>query len=138
MTASQVAANYLLGPCRPPNPPGAIAFATVSNVTMEAGITLALTISAADPNMPALPIVFDLLASPAGAAVGPVSGIFTWRPATAQADSTNLISIRAANNATPPLTATQQFLVIVKPLAAPAISANPICSSSSAPKPSAN
>ncbi len=123
MSADQIAANYLFGPWTLPPAPQVISFAAISNVTVNAGVTLTLTNSATDPNLPPLPITFDLLSSPAGASIEAGTGIFTWRPAVSQADTTNLISIRAANNATPALSATQSFLVTVNPLATPGISA---------------
>jgi hypothetical protein len=121
LTASQVATNYLFGPWTLPVAPEAIAFAAISNVTLNAGVTVTVTNSATDPNLPPLPIAFSLLSAPAGAALNSNSGIFTWRPAVAQADTTNLISIQAANNGAPGLSATQSFYVTVRPLNSPTV-----------------
>ena len=49
LTASQVQSNYLFGPWLLPAAPKAIAFAAVSNVTANAGVTVTITNSAADP-----------------------------------------------------------------------------------------
>ena len=62
------------------------------------------------------------MSAPTNAAIDANSGIFTWRPAVAQADTTNLVSIQAANNATPGLSATQSFYVTVRPLNSPTVS----------------
>jgi len=122
LTASQVASNYLFGPWKLPATPKAISFAAISNVTLNAGVTLTITNSATDPNLPPLPVTFSLLSGPAGATVGSGSGVFTWRPAVAQANTTNLISIQAANNGTPVLSATQSFFATVNPLNRPVVS----------------
>ena len=122
LTASQVATNYLFGPWALPATPKAIAFAAVSNVTVNAGVTVTVTNSATDPNLPPLPVTFSLLSAPAGAAIDAGSGIFNWRPAAAQANTTNQISIQAANNGTLGLSATQSFYVTVRPLNSPTAS----------------
>ncbi len=121
MTASQVASNYLFGPWTLPAAPKAISFASITNVAVNAGVTLTLTNSATDPNLPPLPVTFSLLSAPTGAVVNASSGIFIWRPAVAQANTTNLVSIRAANNGTPVLSATQSFYATVKPLNRPVV-----------------
>jgi carbonic anhydrase/acetyltransferase-like protein (isoleucine patch superfamily) len=122
LTASQVATNYLFGPWTLPAAPKAIAFAAISNVTVNAGVTVTITNSATDPNLPPLPITFNLLSAPTNAAIDAGSGIFSWRPAANQANTTNLVSIQAANNASPGLSATQSFYVTVRPLNAPTVS----------------
>ena len=119
LTADQVASNYLFGPWTLPAAPKAITFAAISNVTVNSGVTLTVTNSATDPDVPPLPTSFSLLSAPMGAAIDASSGTFIWRPAVAQADTTNLISIRAANNGTPGLSATQSFYVTVRPLNSP-------------------
>ena len=123
LTANQVASNYLFGPWLFPALPKSISFAALSNVTVHAGVTLTLTNSATDPNLPPLPVTFSLLNAPTGAVVNPVNGIFTWRPAVAQANTTNLISLQAANHASPALNATQSFYATVKPLNPPVVGA---------------
>ncbi len=120
MTAGQVMTNYLFGPWLL-NFPKAILFAPISNATLNAGMTLAVTNSASDPNLPPLPVSFSLLSAPAGAVIDANSGIFSWRPGTAQANTTNLILVMAANNATPALTVTQSFSVVVRPLNPPTV-----------------
>ena len=121
LTASQVVTNYLFGPWMLPAASPSLTFAAVSNVTVNAGVTLTVTNSATDPNVPPLPITFSLLSSTPGAAIDAISGIFTWRPTVAQADTTNLFSIQAANNGTPGLSTTQNFYVTVRPLNSPTV-----------------
>lgn len=121
MSASQVASNYLRGPWTFPAAPQAIAFAPISNVTASVGVPLVITNAATDPNQPPLPLTFSLLSPLDGAAIDAASGLFTWRPAVAQADTTNLITLQVANNGMPGLTATQSFVVRVNPVALPGV-----------------
>lgn len=121
MTPSQVAANYLFGPWTPPGGNGIVTLASVPNATVAPGVTLSFTNVATDPNQPPLPLTFSLLNAPPGAAVNFTNGVFTWRPAIAQANTTNLITLLAQNSATPALTATQHFVVTVTSVAAPTI-----------------
>jgi acyl-[acyl carrier protein]--UDP-N-acetylglucosamine O-acyltransferase len=120
MTASQVASNYLLGPWTPPVAPKAISFAAISNVTLHCGVTFTITNSATDPNQPPLPLTFSLLKAPAGSVLDSNSGVFNWRPAVAQANTTNLINLQVFNNAMPALAATQSFTAVVLPINPPA------------------
>jgi hypothetical protein len=121
MSASQVASNYLHGPWTLPAAPQAIAFAPIANMTARVGVPLVITNAATDPNQPPLPLTFSLLSPLAGAAIDADSGLFTWRPAVAQADTTNLITLQVANNGMPGLTATQSFVVRVNPVAWPGV-----------------
>jgi hypothetical protein len=90
--------------------------APISNRTVIAGATLAITNSAAYPDAPPLPLTYSLLTSPAppaGASINASTGVFTWRPAIAQSGSTNTLGVIASDNGTPSLSATQSFLVTV-------------------------
>ena len=51
--------------------------------------------------------------APAGAAVNATNGIFTWTPTEAQGPATNIISVIATDNSSPPRTATNTFTVVV-------------------------
>lgn len=103
--------------------------AVVSNRVIGAGQLLTLTNSATDLETNAL--TFALLTSPTGMTLGASSGILSWRPAVAQANSNHLVRLRVTDNGLPNLSATQQFNVLVNPLATPfvapaAISSNRI------------
>lgn len=121
MTASQVATNFLFGPVTLPAGPQIIRLAPIPNAIVNPGVTLAYTNFAIDPNLPPLPLSFSLLSGPTGAVLNATSGVFTWRPSMAQANTTNPISVIAANHANPALTATQSFSVTVNPVVLPAI-----------------
>ena len=101
----------------PPNFTGA-----PGNYTLLAGRTLTLTNQAADADMPTQTLTWSLLSPPAGAAINPSNGIFSWRPAIAQSPSTNHFSVQVADNGTPMMTATQNLMVTVLRPQMPALS----------------
>ncbi len=79
------------------------------------GQLLTFTNSATDNNVPPRPLVFSLgTGAPTKATINPSTGVFQWRPTASQAPSTNVISVVVTDNATPPLSATQQFTVFVR------------------------
>ncbi len=121
MTSDQVTANYLLGPWTLPDAPKVITFAAISNVTLNSGVTLNVTNSATDPDQPPLPLTFSILAGPSNATINASSGLFAWRTAVVQANSTNTITLKVQNNASPGLSATQRFVATVNPVSTPSI-----------------
>ncbi len=56
--------------------------------------TLAFTISATDPDLPPDPLTYSLVDPPAGAAIDPVSGAFSWTPSETQGPETYTITVR--------------------------------------------
>jgi hypothetical protein len=122
MTASQVSANYQFGPSEFPLASKTLTFAPIADATLNPGAVLNVTNNATDPNQPPLPLTFSLLNAPAGATIDASSGIFTWRPIIAQANTTNLITLKVENNFSPSLTATQSFTVVVNLVVAPGLS----------------
>ena len=99
------------------------AFTTsATNVTILAGRTLTFTNTASDPDQPAQTLTWSLPAPPVGAVINPGSGIFSWRPAIAQAPATNAIAVQVADNGSPMLAATQTFTVTVQPPRPPGLS----------------
>jgi len=96
---------------------------TAGNQVINPGQTLVLTNTATDPNQPAQTLAFTLPVGPAGAALNPTNGILNWRPLIAQANSTNPLSLVVSDNGSPSLSATQSFLVTVRPITVPKISA---------------
>ncbi|HYG22970.1 MAG TPA: putative Ig domain-containing protein [Verrucomicrobiae bacterium] len=83
------------------------------------GSTLSVTNVATDPDLPWQNLAFALEAAPAGAAIDTNSGIVTWRPAVADAGTTNVFTVRVFDNGSPSLGATQSFTGIVLPPAQP-------------------
>ena len=93
----------------------------IPNQSIIAGQTLLVTNSASDPNVPPLPLSFSLPQAPAGASIGSNSGIFTWRPMISQSPSTQSIAVAVSDNSMPPLSATQNFNVVVAKPATPTL-----------------
>ncbi len=121
MPASQVASNFLFGPSLPGSA-NAIAFAAISNITVNPGTPVQVQSSASDPDQPPLPLTFSLVNPPATASIDPATGLFSWQPSVADANTTNVITIKAQNNATPGLSATRSFTVTVNGIPSPVIS----------------
>jgi hypothetical protein len=97
--------------------------AAVTNWTIGVGVTLSITNSATDSDVPTQTLAFSLLAAPTNAVLNTNSGVLTWRPLVTQANSTNTFTVKVADNGAPSQSATQSFIVTVSPLASPQISA---------------
>lgn len=116
LTDEQVAANYAAGPSINHAP----VLAAVADQFVGAGMTLTLTNTATDEDSWQT-LTYGLATAPAGASIGGDTGIFTWRPAIHQADSTNLVTVTVADNGSPSFTNVMSFLVKVTPISAPEI-----------------
>jgi len=95
---------------------------TASNQVINPGQTLVITNTASDPNQPAQTLAFTLPGAPAGAALNSTNGLLIWRPVIAQANTTNPLSMVVSDNGSPSLSATQSFIVTVRPVILPRIS----------------
>jgi hypothetical protein len=84
------------------------------NRTIAALTTLNVANTATDTDIPAQTLTYQLVAPPAGAAISS-SGIITWTPASTQAPSTNVITTVVTDSGSPPLSATNNFTVVVVP-----------------------
>lgn len=93
----------------------------LANTNLIAGQTLIASNSAVDPYAPPRTVTWSLAGVPAGVAIGPASGVLTWRPTIAQSDTTYSFAIIATDNGSPGLSATQYVLVTVLPPATPTI-----------------
>lgn len=100
-----------------PNP--APVLTAITNRTINAGVTLNITNNATDSGAPPQTLTFSLLNAPAYATLNASNGIFTWRPRVSQAHTTNLVTVRVADDGTPNLSATNSFTVTVNALAQP-------------------
>jgi glucuronoarabinoxylan endo-1,4-beta-xylanase len=99
-------------------------FAGLGDQTINPGITLAVTNSAADTNVPMPALTYALLIGPTNATLNATNGVFTWRPLLSQANSVNEISVQAAVSGVPALSATNSFEITVNPVVAPGVSAS--------------
>jgi hypothetical protein len=95
--------------------------AAIGNQTVNVGQIIAFTASATDTDLPPQTLTFNLPSAPANATLS-TSGNFFWRPDVSQSGTTNFISLEVADNGTPALSATQNFAVVVAPLAPPSVS----------------
>jgi len=84
------------------------------NRTIAALATLTVTNTATDADPPPQTLTYQLLSPPAGAAINS-SGVITWTPSIDQASTTNTITTVVTDNGSPPLSATNDFLVTVNP-----------------------
>jgi len=85
--------------------------APISDGIVAVNQTLTLTNEASDLDGDAL--TFSLTTKPAGASITPGTGVLTWTPTCAQGSTTNHFEVVVTDNGTPPLSASQQFQVIV-------------------------
>jgi hypothetical protein len=100
-------------------------FAPVSGQTVNPGVTVLITNSVTDPDVPGQTLTFSLLAAPANATLTTLNAsnaLFAWRPLISQADSTNAIAIKVSDNGTPALSATNNFIITVNPASQPTLS----------------
>lgn len=93
----------------------------VMDQVINAGVTLVLTNAATDPNVPPQTLTFSLLNGPTNSTLDASSGVLSWRPLVSQADTTNVITVRVADDGSPSLIATNSFTVRVNPLSQPVL-----------------
>jgi hypothetical protein len=90
--------------------------APIANRTVHAGSVIAFAVSASDPDIPANTLTFSLdPGAPPGASIHPQTGLFSWTPADAEAGAVFSISVRVADNGSPPLSDSKLFTVAVAP-----------------------
>src|SRR5664280_3285872 len=108
---------------RPNTPP---VLSALSDQTIYANSLLTFTASATDTDQPPQSLTFSLgTGAPAGPSLTS-GGVFTWTPTTAQAPSTNTISVIVQDSGQPQMSATNSFNVVVyRPNTPPVLSAIP-------------
>jgi hypothetical protein len=81
------------------------------------GTLLSYAVPANDPDGPSQTLSYNLEpGAPAGAAINRTNGLFTWTPPINHTPTTNWITVRAADDGSPPLSATNSFnAVVVQP-----------------------
>lgn len=95
------------------NLPPVLDFPTPRGVHADSPLTF--TAAVTDPDLPAQLISFHLEpGAPAAARIDAATGAFTWTPSAADV-GTNLLTVRATDNAAPPASGTRQLTVIVAP-----------------------
>jgi hypothetical protein len=109
----QSAITALTGAPLPVNVLPAPILAAVSNLTITAGQTLLVTNVANATGVPAQTLTWSLTTHPQGATINSTTGLITWRPAISQSPSTNLFTVVVTDGATPPMSSSQTFSVVV-------------------------
>ncbi len=100
--------NFLLNPNHPPQLGG------IPDHTVFAGELLVVQALASDSDQPLQTLSFSLDSGcPAAAFIQTDSGLFSWRPASANAPSTNQITVRVSDDGIPSMSAAATFTVIV-------------------------
>jgi beta-galactosidase len=98
------------------------AISAIPNQTVNVGQTIVLSANAADADAPPSVLTFSLLSAPANATLvksNTNSAAFYWQPWVNNANSTNLVVLKVADDAVPGLSTTQSFQVTVNPLTLP-------------------
>jgi hypothetical protein len=99
------------------------AVAPVADQVVALGGSVAFTATATDSDAPAQTLTFSLVNGPAGAAIDPASGAFTWTPAADQGGVTQVV-VRVTDSGDPgrstdlPVTVTVQTPPQITPIAA--------------------
>ncbi len=100
---------------------------TIYSQSITQGYTFQLDVAhyTHDDNYPAFPLTYSLTSAPSGATIDPNTGIITWATAANQAATSYSFTVEAADNSSPPLTASQTFTVSVQKLQPPSFQAVP-------------
>jgi hypothetical protein len=86
-----------------------------TNIMLTEPVTLVVTNTAADSDIPTLALNYELVDPPAGATID-TNGVITWTPTKSEAPSTNVFETIVADVPNgPALTATNSFVVVVLP-----------------------
>ena len=94
----------------------------VPNQTVNAGVTLLVTNTASDSDLPVQTLTFSPANTfPANATLNSSSGIFSWRPLVSQANTTNVVQIQVTDSGSPNLSASNRFNVVVNAITNPVI-----------------
>jgi N-acetyl-anhydromuramyl-L-alanine amidase AmpD len=88
--------------------------AAIADKTVNEKSALTFTVAATDADLPANTLTYGLDdGAPAGASLDPVTGVFTWTPTEAQGPSTNVVTVRVADDAATPLGESKTFTIVV-------------------------
>ncbi len=95
---------------------------TSTNITINVGVSLAVSCAAMDSDSPAQTLTYALLAGPADSALDSYTGNLTWRPTVVDAGQTYNVIVKVTDDGTPNLSATNNFTVKVNSVASPTTS----------------
>ncbi len=103
-------AKLRVGPALPVNQPPSLP--SQPDQTISELDELVVTNTAVDGESPNAAITYELLGPPPGMTIDS-AGIIRWRPTEAQGPSTDVVTTVATDDGNPPLSATNQFTVVV-------------------------
>ena len=89
--------------------------AVTNRYAINGGVTIAITNTATDADVPAQSLTYSLLSAPLGATINAGDGVVTWTTTTNNAGTSNFFRVVVTDNGTPPLSATNSFTVFVRP-----------------------
>jgi hypothetical protein len=98
------------------------ALVAIANQTIGVGVTLNITNSATDADVPPPTFTYSLPTAPTNASIYSGRGELTWRPLDTQAGTINPFTVMVADSAMPAKNATQSFTVTVTNLVPPQFS----------------
>jgi len=88
----------------------------VPDQMVNAGSTVTVVIAATDTNLPLQTLSFALApGAPPGAAINTTNGVITWTAPYPPNAQTNVVTVRVADNGSPPLTNSVSFAIVVVP-----------------------
>jgi hypothetical protein len=94
--------------------------APIADQVVNEGVTLNLTATATDRDVPAAQrLTFSLVNAPAGASINSSTGAFSWTPSESQGPGVYPITVRVTDNGTPPYSNEVTFTVTVNEVNAP-------------------
>jgi len=85
----------------------------IGDKTVDELILLSFTATATDADIPANTLTFSLVGAPAGAAIDPATGAFTWTPTEAQGPGEYTFTVKVCDNGTPVLCDEEEIKVTV-------------------------
>jgi len=95
--------------------------AAIGDKAVDEGSLLTFTAVAADSDIPANVLTFSLIDAPSGAAIDPVTGVFTWTPSEEQGPNSYTVTVRVTDDGTPNLYDQETITITVNE-----VNANPV------------
>lgn len=98
----------------------------IPDASLDEGASLTIAVAALDPDLPGNTLGFALEpGAPAGAAIGALDGVLTWASDESHGGNSYTFTVRATDDGTPPLSATQTLRVTVQEVENPPVIEQP-------------
>ncbi len=98
--------------------------AAIGSKTVDEETPLTFTVNASDSDLPANALTYGLAGAPAGAAIDPSSGAFSWTPTEAQGAGEFRVTFRVTDNGSPALSAEETVTITVREVNKPPVAIN--------------